>query len=172
MANISPNIVFGISFLILSNANIDFLDQKLRWRTYITKKALSTTRYIKLVEKKEFVAIVLDPKYKTFVVYIVSLGSATSPISIPLNIDIHFFHKIQIAGLIVKEISRKISDKYMNFVDVFSLDLTFELLEHNEIYDHAIKLVDDQQPLYKLIYSLEPVELETLKAYIEINLAN
>ena len=32
--------------------------------------------------------------------------------------------------------------------------------------------MDDQQLLYSLIYSLGPVELETLRAYIKNNLAN
>ena len=35
-----------------------------------------------------------------------------------------------------------------------------------------MKLVDDQQPPYGPIYSLKLVELETLKTYIKINLAN
>ena len=30
VANVSPKVVFGILFFILSSANIDFLDQKLR----------------------------------------------------------------------------------------------------------------------------------------------
>ncbi len=40
------------------------------------------------------------------------------------------------------------------------------------INNHSNELVDDQQPPYGPIYSLGPVELETLKAYIENNLAN
>ncbi len=38
--------------------------------------------------------------------------------------------------------------------------------------DHAINLVNDWQPLYGSIYSLKPMELEILKAYIENNLAS
>ena len=38
--------------------------------------------------------------------------------------------------------------------------------------EHAIKLKDDEQPLFGLIYSLGPVKLKMLKMYIEINLAN
>ena len=53
MANISPEIVFGMLFLTLSCANVDFLDRELRWRTYTTEKALPTTRHVKLVGKKE-----------------------------------------------------------------------------------------------------------------------
>ena len=41
-----------------------------------------------------------------------------------------------------------------------------------KINDHAIKLVDNQQPSYSPIYSLGLMELEMLKAYIENNLAS
>ena len=47
-----------------------------------------------------------------------------------------------------------------------------ELLENTEINEHAIKLEEDKQPPFGPIYSLGPVELETLKTYIKINLAN
>lgn len=79
-ANLSLDIVFKILFLILSNANIDFLDWKFRKRTYITKKAFLTIRRIKLVRKKEFIAATLDSKYEIFVIHIASLSS------IPLDI--------------------------------------------------------------------------------------
>lgn len=46
-------------FLTLTGADIDFLNQELRWKTYTIKEAL------KLVGKKEFAAIVLDPKRST-----------------------------------------------------------------------------------------------------------
>ena len=38
--------------------------------------------------------------------------------------------------------------------------------------EHAIKLKEGKQPLFVPIYSLGPVALETLKTYIETNLAN
>ena len=38
--------------------------------------------------------------------------------------------------------------------------------------EYAIKLEKGKQPLFGPIYSLGPVELETLKTYIKINLAN
>ena len=66
----------------------------------------------------------------------------------------------------------KVLDKYINFADLFSLDLASKLIEHTGINDHTIKLVDDQQPPFKPIYSLGLVESETLKAYIKTNLAN
>ena len=43
------------------------------------KKVLSTTRHIKLIEKKEITAIALDSEYETFVVYVASLVSQLHP---------------------------------------------------------------------------------------------
>ena len=72
-----------------------------------------------------------------------------------------------------RRLLQKVSAEYLDFADVFSSDLTSKLPEHTGINDHAIELVDDcQQSLHKPIYSLRPIKLETLKAYIETNLAN
>ena len=60
VANISPD-----TFLILSNADVDFSSWELRWRTYTPKKTLPTTRRVELVRKKEFAAAVLDLEYET-----------------------------------------------------------------------------------------------------------
>ena len=59
-----------MSFLILSSTNIDFLDWELLWRTYITQNVLSTTKHIKLIEKKKFSATVIDQEHETFVIYV------------------------------------------------------------------------------------------------------
>lgn len=40
------------------------------------------------------------------------------------------------------------------------------------INNYAIELLHNQQPLYGPIYSLKPMELKILKAYIENNLVN
>ncbi len=64
------------------------------------------------------------------------------------------------------------SSKYADFVDAFSLKLAAKLLKYTGITDYTIELVDDWQPPYGPFYSLGPVELETLKAFIENNLAN
>ncbi len=70
------------------------------------------------------------------------------------------------------EAPAKVPNGYADFANVFSPKLAAELPEHTGINDHTIELVDDQQPPYGSIYSLGPVELETLKAYIENNLAS
>ena len=66
----------------------------------------------------------------------------------------------------------KVPAEYLDFADIFSPYLASKLPEQTAINDHVIELVNCQQPPYGSIYSLRPVELETLKAYIKINLAN
>ena len=127
--------------------------------------------------KKEFAAAALDPESETFVVHVASLSSDASPSSSPLDVpvasfDVHPSRRPQISGLIAEEAPTKVPAKYSDFADVFSPNLASKLPKHTKINDHTIELVEGQQPPYGPIYSLGPVELETLKAYIETNLAN
>ncbi len=66
----------------------------------------------------------------------------------------------------------EVPNKYTDFIDIFSPKLSVKLLEYIRINDQAIELVDDWQPPYGLTYSLGLIELEILKAYFKINLAN
>ena len=87
LAHISPEVVFGMLFLTLSSANVDFLGWELQWRTYITEEALRTTRRIvELVDKKEFATVTLDLEHETHVVHVVLVNSDTLPSSSPLNV--------------------------------------------------------------------------------------
>ena len=172
VANVSPEVVFKMHFLTLSNVIVNFLGWEFQWRTYTTKEALLTTRYVELVSKKEFVAVVLNPVHEIYVVYIGSVSSVALPSFSSFKLHIHISHKPQISNLIAEEAFRKVLNKYINFADIFTLNLVSKLLEHTEINDHTIELVDDRQLPYGSIYSLGLVELETLKAYIETNLAN
>ena len=124
--------------------------------------------------KKEFAAAALDPEHETYVVHVGSVSSDALPSSSAsqLKLNVHPFRRPQISGLIAEEVPTKVPAKYSDFADIFSTDLASELPKHIEINDHAIELVKDQQPSYGPIYSLGPVELETLKAYIETSLAN
>ena len=168
VANVSPDMVFGIPFLTLSGADVNFSKKKLQWRSYTIEEALPTTKRVELIGKNEFAAAALDPGYETFVIHIAFLKSLS-------NIqkdNIHPSSRAQIAALVANKAHISISTDYSDFADVFSPKLASKLLEHTGINDHAIKLVDNWQPPYGLIYSLGPVELETLKTYIETNLKN
>ena len=155
LADISAEVVLGMPFLTLSNADVQFVEKELTWRSYTTVEALPTIKRVELINKKEFAIAVLDENSKTFVVHVASLSSTA--------LNVYPSRRPQISGLIAKEAPTKVFDKYANFADVFSPDLAVKLPEHTGINDHTIELVDDQQPSYGPIYSLGPVELETLK---------
>ncbi len=165
LADVKPNMVPGMPFLTMSNADIDFQARNLQWRSYTTRDVLPITRQVKLIGEKEFAIVVLDLDHEAFVVHIAAL-------SVNLGDKVHPSRKAQIAHLKTDEALTKVPSKYANFADIFSPKLVVELPEHTRINNHAIELVDDQQLLYGLIYSLEPVELEILKAYIKNNLAS
>jgi len=61
--------------------------------------------------------------------------------------------------------------RYKYYVDVFSQDRAETLAPHWPI-DHTINLEPGFNIPYGRIYNLSEVELKTLKAYIETNLAN
>ncbi len=68
------------------------------------------------------------------------------------------------------KVPTEIPAEYSDYANVFSTDLTIELLENTGMNEHAIKLIEGKQPPYGPIYALSPVELETLKTYIETHL--
>ena len=120
------------------------------------------------MKKEEFAAATLDSEYETYIVYVSSLSS-----TLLVAFNVHISWRPWISGLIAKDAPTKVSAKYSDFTDVFSLVLASELSKHTGINDHAIELVDGcQQPSYGPIYSVELVELDTLKAFIKTNLAN
>ena len=156
---------------------------------------LPTIRRVKLVDEREFAAAALDPEHETYVVHIASLSSASlvaslnsAPLvpslssallvaslsSAPLiaSFDVYPSRRPQISGLIAKKASTKVLVEYSDFVDIFSPDLAIKLPEYTKISTHVIDLEEDKQPPYGPIYSLGPMELETLKTYIKTNLAN
>ncbi len=78
LADTSMEVVLGMPFLSLSNANVEFTELgKLTWRTYTAVEASPTTSWIKLIDKKEFARTVLDKNSETFVVHVSALEAMT-----------------------------------------------------------------------------------------------
>lgn len=92
-------------------------------------------------------------------------------ISSDLSPERHPFCKAQIGSFKADETLFSVTCKYVDFIDVYSKDLAIKPSKYTKINSYAIKLVDSQQTLYGLIYSLGLVKLKILKSYIEINLA-
>ena len=70
---------------------------------------------------------------------------------------------VQIAHPKADEAPTEVPSKYVDFTNVF-LPKSATKLPRHKLSNDTIKLVDDQSPPYGPIYSLKPVELETLKA--------
>ena len=164
LGNISMKVVLGMFFLTFNNADIQFAEKEFTSRSYTTAEILSTTKWIKLIDKIEFAKVALDKEFETFVMHIAALEAPLS------EMTIHSLWKTQILALIQDEAPTKIPPEYANYADIFSFDLAMELPKNTGINKYAIELHDDKQPPYEPIYSLGPVELEIFKTYIETHL--
>lgn len=100
---------------------------------YTTAKLLFTITKFELVGKKEFAATTLYPEDETFVVYVVTLV---------ISDDIHSFCKIQIVLFKVNKTPTTVLSNQLNFVDIFSMELTVEFPKHIEIINYTINLID------------------------------
>lgn len=73
------DVILGIPGLSFNNAKVEFAGLgKLNWRLYMAVKALPTTNWVELMNKKEFVEAVLNENYQTFVVHITALKVPTT----------------------------------------------------------------------------------------------
>lgn len=145
LADIKSDVVVRMSFLIISNIDIDFQAQDIQWRSYTTENVFSTTEKVELIGKKEFIASALDREHEAFIEHV-----ATFNISFNSGDEMHSF----------------------DFVNVFLSKFAVKLHNYTKINNYAIKLVNDRQSPYDPIYISRPVELEKLKNNIENNLVN
>lgn len=68
LADVKPDIIFGMPFLTMSNADIDFQVRDFQLGSYTTGDVFWTTRSVKRIEKNKFAAAAFKPKYKVSVV--------------------------------------------------------------------------------------------------------
>ena len=127
-------IVLGMLFFTFSNADIWFAERELVWRTYSAAKALATIQRVVIIDKKEFMAAALNEEDETFVVYMAAFNMVDS--------SVHPSQQAQISSLDVKEVI--IPFEYTDYTDVFSPDSAAELLEHTDINNHPIDLIEDK----------------------------
>ena len=79
-------------------------------------------------------------------------------------------NKLTLAALQWDKVFTEILAKYADYADVFFLDLAMELSEKTGMNEHLIELIDRKQLSYGPIYTLNLMELETLKIYIKTHL--
>lgn len=115
LVEISIDVTFRVSFLILSNVEINFNNQKLECKFYTVAKVFSTIKKLELVGTKEFVIAALDPEDKIFVIQIISLAI------FDMN-KVHLSRMAQIFSLKVNMAPTMIFAEYFNFAGVFLLN--------------------------------------------------
>ena len=81
-------------FFTFSNRNIQFAWKKLTWLLYTIAKALLITKWVKIINKKEFTKAMLDKNVENFVIYITFLSM----------IVIYLATKTQITLLVTKKV--------------------------------------------------------------------
>ena len=106
----------------------------------------------------------MDANSKTFVVHVAIRKRE--------KMLVHSKKQAQVGALLFNKALTEVLAEYSDYSNVFSAKYAVELLENTRINEHAIKLEKSKQPPFGPIYSLGPIELETLKTYIKINLAN
>ena len=164
VADTKFEVILGMPFLKLSNADVSFCEGILTRKSYTTNKALPTTKRVQLVDPKEFVIAALDADSETFVVHVAIRERE--------EMTVDPGRKAQIGALLFDEAPTEVPAEYSDYSDVFSAENAAELPENTGMNKHAIELEEGKQPPFGPIYSLEPVELETLKTYIKTNVAN
>ena len=127
--------VLRILFLTLNKADIRFAERELVWRTYTATEALSMTKRIEIIDKKEFAVAALNIAKKTFIVHIAALAESTT-------MPIYPSCQVQVAALTSE--GAGISAEYFDFSNVFSSDSTAELPKYTGINDHPIDLLDNK----------------------------
>ena len=163
LANIGLEVVLEMFFFTLSRADVCFAEREFVWKTYTTAEVFPMTRRVEIIPKRKITVAALNVDDETFVMHVAALVKS-------IIMLIYLSYKALVATLISKEIG--ILAKYSDFSNVFSSDSAAELLEHTRINYHSINLLNNKHLPYGPIYSLGPMELETLKTHIKASLAS
>ena len=146
VADTKFDVILGILFLKISNADVSFGEEILIWKTYTTNKALPTTKQVQIVDQKEFIIAAIDVNSETFVVYVAIRKRE--------EMSVHSKKQAQVKALLFDKAPTEVPVDYSDYSDVFSAENTAEFPDEN-----AIKLKEGKQPPFGPIYSLGSVEL-------------
>lgn len=98
-------------FLTSSNADLQFAEKRLEWRSFTTAEALPITKKVELIDTRKFAAVALDENAETFVIYVAALET----------MSIHPTQKAQILLLLVDEAPIEVLSEYSDYADVSRL---------------------------------------------------
>ena len=122
VANTKFEMILGIPFLKISNADIVFGERTLMWKSYITNKALLTTKQDQLVDPKKFIIAALDTNSTTFVLHVVIQGRKKMVISPGRKAQIEAESRAQVGALLFDKAPTEILAEYSNYSKDFSVE--------------------------------------------------
>ena len=93
-------------------------------------------------------------------------------IKMKVQMETTAYSRVQVGVLLFDKAFTTILAEYSNYSNVISKKYAAEIPEYTGMNYHVIKLKEDKQAFFVPIYSLGPIELETLKTYIKTKLAN
>ena len=114
----------------------------------------------------------LDADRKTFNVHITIQKREEMIVNPGKKAQIKAQNGAQVKAILFDKAPTEVSAEYFDYSNIFLAEIAAELPENTRMNEHTIELKEGKQLLFEPIYSLGPVELETLKTYIETNLAN
>ena len=136
VADTKFEVILGMLFLKISNADMLFGKGTLTWRTHTTNEALPITEQVQIVDSKEFVIVALDVNSKTFVVYVAIREREEMPV--------HSKKQAQVGALLFDKTFTEVPAEYSDYSNVFSAENAAELLENIGMNEHAIELKEDK----------------------------
>ena len=132
VANTKFEVILGMFFLKISNADVSLSEKTLTWRIHITNEALSTTKQVQIVNPKEFIIVVLDVDNKKFVMH-VAIRKQEKMLE-------HSKKQAQVRALLFDMAFIEVLAEYSNYSNVFSAENAVELPENTRMNEHAIEL--------------------------------
>ena len=108
---------------------MSFREKILIWKSYITNKALSTTKQVQILNKKDFVKAALDANSETFVIYMAIWEWKEMVIDARKKAQI----EAHVGVLLFDKAPTKIPAEYSNYSDNFSAKNTVEISEKTKI---------------------------------------
>ena len=116
-----------------------------------------------IIKLEDFVELAINKNADCFAIYANQVMSVNEPSMYQDRQD--YITRINVARTV------NLPSEYIKYFDIFSDSDAIELPSH-EPANHIIDFIDEKQSSYDSIYSLNEVELNTLRDYIEINLTN
>ena len=120
------------------------------------------------VSSKAFVMLVAIQKQEEMAINLITKTKIKAQSKDPIEIQTQAL----VEAFIFNKVFTIIQVKYYNYNNTFLAKNKTKLSKYIKINDYVIKLEENKQPQFELIYSLEPMQLKTLKTYIKTNWAN